>query len=43
MFIQDNSITFFIEGWAIPRQDLSMKSIIGKGEFGGNIYMHKVC
>ena len=37
------TIASFIEGWAIPRTDLIMKSNIGKGEFGGNNYMYKVC
>ena len=25
------------EGWAIPREDLDKKSLIGKGEFRGSV------
>ena len=31
----NNNLPINIEGWAVPRSDLDMKSIIGKGEFGG--------
>ena len=31
----NNNLHINIEGWAVPRSDLDMKSIIGKGEFGG--------
>ena len=27
------------EGWAIPKKHLYKKSLIGKGEFGGTVYI----
>ena len=30
-----HSLILILEGWAIPRAQLDIKSIVGKGEFGG--------
>ena len=33
----DSVSSVFIAGWAIPRKDITLGQLLGKGEFGGGL------